>query len=197
MVPGEMPSVSALIQENLKEFAALLVLGVILGYAFYYFQSRSPEESPAVEERGVLQMEKIVVNDFVENRKGWQLRGDHAVVLEESRRMRIEQVRISIFVPYLMENQQPEVDLYITADEGLIEWRDNRITLLGNVVLNRKDGSTIYSETAVYDARREFLTLPKPVRILKPGHTLEGSSLTYEVAKKKLELTQPLLIHYE
>ena len=59
--------------------------------------------------------------------------------------MRIEQIEISIFVPYTMEEKSPTLDVLITADEGLMEWKDNRLTLIGNVVLKRSDGSLILS----------------------------------------------------
>ena len=156
MIPGESHSFSTLIQENLKEFTTLLVLGILLGYAFYFFQTRSSDEDSEVEEHGVLQMENIVVNDYVENLKGWQLKGEQAVVLEESRRMRIEKVRIWIYVPFTINNAQPVVEVYITADQSLVEWKDSRVILSGNVVMNRRDGSTIFSETAVYDSSLKF-----------------------------------------
>ena len=127
MISGESHSFSALIQENRKELATLLVLGVLLGYAFYFFQTRSSDEGSEVEEYGVLQMEDIVVNDYVETLKGWQLKGEKAVVLEESRRMRIEKVRIWIYVPYTIDESQPVVEGYITADQGLVEWKDSRV----------------------------------------------------------------------
>ena len=196
MIPGESHSFSALIQDNRKEFTTLLVLGVLLGYAFYFFQTRSSDEGSEVEEHGVLQMENIVVNDYVETLKGWQLKGEQAVVLEESRRMRIEKVRIWIYVPYTIDDAQPVVEVYITADQGLVEWKDSRVTLSGNVVMNRRDGSTIFSETAVYDSSLKSLTLPKPVRILNTGHTLEGTSLTLEIKQEMLKLTEPVLIRH-
>ena len=107
--------------------------------------------------------------------------------------MRIEKIEISIFVPFTMEEEFPKVDVLITADEGLMEWKDNRVTLLGNVVLNRSDGSVILSESALYETQKELLTMPNHVRILQDEHTIEGSSLPYEVALQKIILTEHLL----
>ena len=118
------------------------------------------------------------------------------MVLDESQRMRIEKVQIWIYVPYTIDEVQPVVEVYITADQGLVEWKDSRVTLSGNVVMNRRDGSTIFSETAVYDSSLKSLTLPKSVRILNTGHTLEGTSMTLEIKQEKLKLTEPVLIRY-
>ena len=49
-----------------------------------------------------------------------------------------------------MEEKSPTLDVLITADEGLMEWKDNRLTLIGNVVLKRSDGSLILSNSALY-----------------------------------------------
>ena len=74
---------------------------------------------------------------------------------------------------------------------------DNRVTLSGNVVLLRNDRSEVYTETAIYDAEKEILTIPKPVRVLREGHTMYGSSLTYIVSKGKLNLKNPVLVRHE
>ena len=197
MVPRELSPYSNFIQENLKEFLVLLVLGAVAGYAYYYYLTRLPPESQVLEERGVLEMEGIVVNDFIHDRKGWQLKGVRAVVLEKSRRMLIDTVKIRIFSPHTQEKSKTFSDLTITADQGLIEWQDNRVTLKGNVVLVRADGSEMHTETAVYDAIKEFLTLPKPVRILSKGFTLKGSSLTYRIDEGVFLLNEPVMTGYD
>lgn len=197
MASGELPSFSALVLDNRRELTFLLFLGILLGYAFYYYHFQPSSITPVVDENEVIHLENIRVSDFVENRKDWQLLGKNAVVLEDSKRMRIENIEISIFEPFTMEQEFPKVEILITADEGLFEWKDNRVTLLGNVVLNRSDGSVILSDSALYETQKELLTMPKHVRVLQDEHTLEGSSLTYEVALKRILLTKPLLIRYE
>ncbi|MEC9220160.1 MAG: LPS export ABC transporter periplasmic protein LptC, partial [SAR324 cluster bacterium] len=69
--------------------------------------------------------------------------------------------------------------------------------LTGNVVLLRNDGSEVHTETAIYDAKQEFLTITKPVRVLQEGHTLYGSGLIYNVSKGELNLKQPVLLRHE
>ena len=123
--------------------------------------------------------------------------------------MRIEQVKIWVFSDESSSdnaslensdsvNNSPEkMALYITADQGLIEKHDNRVTLSGNVVLWREDGSEAHTETAIYDAKKEILTIPKPVRILGKGHTMLGSGLTYDVSEGILNLKEPILVRHD
>jgi len=200
---------SSFLHENRKELTILLLLGALAGAAYYLFSFSEPPENIPFEERGVLDLEEITVNDYQLERKSWKLKGKRAVISEKSSRMRIEQVTIWVFVsdnssvkplpnlPLTTNLTTQEVDLFITAEQGLIEWDDNRVTLTGNVVLLRNDGSEVHTETAIYNAKQEILTIPKPVRVLREGHTLHGSGLIYNVSKGELNLKQPVLLRHE
>lgn len=200
---------SSFLHENRKELTILLLLGALAGAAYYLFSFSEPPENIPFEERGVLDLEQITVNDYQLERRSWKLKGKRAVISEKSSRMRIEQVTIWVFVsdnssvkptpnmPLSTNLTTQEVDLFITAEQGLIEWDDNRVTLTGNVVLLRNDGSEVHTETAIYNAKQEILTIPKPVRVLREGHTLHGSGLMYNVLKGELNLKQPVLLRHE
>ncbi len=200
---------SSFLHENRKELTILLLLGALAGAAYYLFSFSEPPENIPFEERGVLDLERITVNDYQLERRSWKLKGKRAVISEKSSRMRIEQVTIWVFVsdnssvkptpnlPLSTNLPTQEVDLFITAEQGLIEWDDNRVTLTGNVVLLRNDGSEVHTETAIYNAKQEILTIPKPVRVLREGHTLHGSGLIYNVSKGELNLKQPVLLRHE
>jgi len=200
---------SSFLHENRKELTILLLLGALAGAAYYLFSFSEPPENIPFEERGVLDLEQITVNDYQLEHRSWKLKGKRAVISEKSSRMRIEQVTIWVFVsdnssvnpspnlPLSPNLPTQEVDLFITAEQGLIEWDDNRVTLTGNVVLLRNDGSEVHTETAIYNAKQEILTIPKPVRVLREGHTLHGSGLIYNVSKGELNLKQPVLLRHE
>ena len=202
-------SYSSFLHENRKELAILLLIGAVAGAAYYFFHYSQPQEIIPLEERGVLDLQQITINDFQHERKSWKLIGNRAVVSEKSNRMRIEKVKIWVYAVdnssdnYSSENSasvnnpSEQVALYITADQGLIEKHDNRVTLSGNVVLWREDGSEAHTETAIYDAKKEILTIPKPVRMLGEGHTMLGSGLTYDVSKGILNLKEPVLVRHD
>ena len=202
-------SYSSFLHENRKELAILLLIGAVAGAAYYFFHYSQPQEIIPLEERGVLDLQQITINDFQHERKSWKLIGNRALVSEKSNRMRIEKVKIWVYaVDNSSDNSSSEnsasgnnsyeqVALYITADQGLIEKHDNRVTLSGNVVLWREDGSEAHTETAIYDAKKEILTIPKPVRMLGEGHTMLGSGLTYDVSKGILNLKEPVLVRHD
>ena len=202
-------SYSSFLLENRKELAILLLLGAVAGAAYYFFHYSQPQEIIPLEERGVLDLQKITINDYQHEQKSWKLIGNRAVVSEKSNRMRIEKVKIWVYAvdnssdnyssetSVSVNNPSQQVALYITADQGLIEKHDNRVTLSGNVVLWREDGSEAHTETAIYDAKKEILTIPKPVRMLGEGHTMLGSGLTYDVSKGILNLKEPVLVRHD
>lgn len=209
MEPQDIQSYSSFLHENRKELSVLLLLGALAGAFFYFFSFSQPKEIAPIEEKGVLDLFQITVNDYQLERKKWKLKGKRAVISEKSNRMRIEQVKIWVYAQDNSTNitttelsaapnyALPKVDLIITADQGLIERHDNRVTLSGNVILLRGDGSEVYTETAIYDAKKDILTIPKPVRVIRKGHTMLGSGLTYLVSKGKLNLKNPLLLRHD
>ena len=202
-------SYSSFLHENRKELAILLLIGAVAGAAYYFFHYSQPQEIIPLEERGVLDLQQITINDFQHERKSWKLIGNRALVSEKSNRMRIEKVKIWVYAidnssdnfssenSASVNNSSEQVALYITADQGLIEKHDNRVTLSGNVVLWREDGSEAHTETAIYDAKKEILTIPKPVRMLGEGHTMLGNGLTYDVSKGILNLKEPVLVRHD
>ena len=209
MASQGLQSYSSFLLENRKELAILLLLGAVAGAAYYFFHYSQPQEIIPLEERGVLDLQQITINDYQHEQKSWKLIGNRAVVSEKSNRMRIEKVKIWVYAvdkssdnsssetSVSVNNPSQQVALYITADQGLIEKHDNRVTLSGNVVLWREDGSEAHTETAIYDAKKEILTIPKPVRMLGEGHTMHGSGLTYDVSKGILNLKEPVLVRHD
>ena len=209
MASQGLQSYSSFLLENRKELAILLLLGAVAGAAYYFFHYSQPQEIIPLEERGVLDLQQITINDYQHEQKSWKLIGNRAVVSEKSNRMRIEKVKIWVYAvdkssdnsssetSVSVNNPSQQVALYITADQGLIEKHDNRVTLSGNVVLWREDGSEAHTETAIYDAKKEILTIPKPVRMLGEGHTMLGNGLTYDVSKGILNLKEPVLVRHD
>ena len=92
MAPKGLHSYSSFLNENRKELAVLLLIGAIAGAAYYFFHYSQPQEILPLEERGVLDLHQIIINDYQHERKSWKLIGNHAVVSEKSNRMRIEKV---------------------------------------------------------------------------------------------------------
>ena len=199
---------SSFLRENRKELLALLLLGALAGAAYYFFSFSLPAQIKPHEEKGVLDLYQITVNDYQMERIKWKLKGKRALISEKSKLMRIEQVIIWVYAQDNSTTKPPadlsekeiiptqKVDLVITADQGLIERHDNRVTLSGNVVLLRDDGSEIFTETAIYDAKKDTLTIPKPLRMIREGHTMHGSGLIYQVSTGKLNLKNPLLLQH-
>ncbi|MED5516706.1 MAG: LPS export ABC transporter periplasmic protein LptC [SAR324 cluster bacterium] len=202
-------SYSSFFHENRKELAILLLIGAIAGAAYYFSHYSQPREIFPLEESGVLDLQQIKINDYQRERKSWKLVGNRAVVSEKSNRMRFEKVKIWVYATNnipdnvsteksgAVKNSSEQVAIYITADQGLIEKHDNRLTLSGNVVLWSEDGSEAHTETAIYDAKKEILTIPKPVRMLGEGHTMLGSRLTYDVSEGILNLKEPFLVRHD
>ncbi len=185
-------SLLSLLRQNLKEVLTLILLGGLLGAGTAYFYTGELMEAPLPEEQGTLVLTQILIHDFQKASPRWELRGERAVVLEDSQRMRIEGVTIDVFEAGTEPMQEPVVDLKVSAEQGLVEWRSNRITLQGKVVVQQVQGPVVWTETAVYDITNEFLNLPKPVQVEYEGSLLTGTSLTYSRPQNLVSIKQPV-----
>jgi len=88
---------STFLRDNRKELAVLLLLGALAGAAYYFFSFSLPTQIKPFEEKGVLDLYQITVNDYQKERKKWKLIGQRALISEKSKRMRIEQVKIWVY----------------------------------------------------------------------------------------------------
>ena len=209
MESQEVQTYSSFLQENRKELSILLFLGALAGAFYYFFSLSQTSEISPLEEISVLDLYQITVNDYHMEHKKWELEGERAIISEKSHLMRIEQVKIWVYSKdnssiNISQKQskdtnsisKKDVDLFIKADQGLIERDDNRITLSGNVILLHDNSSEVRTNTAIYDAQKDIITIPKPVRVLRDGYTMVGSGLTYLVSEGKLNLSNPVLLKY-
>ena len=60
---------SSFLRENRKELAVLLLLGALAGAAYYFFSFSQPSQIKPFEEKGVLDLYQITVNDYHMERK--------------------------------------------------------------------------------------------------------------------------------
>ena len=88
---------SSFLRDNLKELSVLLLLGALAGAVYYFFSFSQPEQIKPFEEKGILDLYQITVNDYQMERKKWKLMGQRALISEKSKRMRIEQVKIWVY----------------------------------------------------------------------------------------------------
>jgi LPS export ABC transporter protein LptC len=180
-----------LLRQNFKELLVLLILGGLLAAGTAYFFKTESIQTTVIEEQGTLVLTGVTIHDFQRAIPRWKLRGNRAIVLEDSQRMRLESVMIEVFQERQSAETPPVVELTIEAREGLVEWRSNRITLLGDVVVRQVSGPRVFTEAMVYDLANEFLNLPRPVRIEEDGSLLLGESLTYQRSQNLLSVKQP------
>ena len=207
MDPQGESSYSSFFKQNLKELGFLILLGAIAGASYFFFSSNNFSEVTPLDEVGVLDLYEITISDYHLENKKWKLEGMRAIISEKSNLMRIEQVKIWVYTSdnsTLNVKFDPSKDIdepknkyiFIIADQGLIEREDNRVTISGNVILLHDDGSEIRTDTAIYDAKKDTITIPKPVRVLRKGFTMLGSDLIYSISDEKLILNNPIMLNF-
>ena len=116
MASQGLQSYSSFLLENRKELAILLLLGAVAGAAYYFFHYSQPQEIIPLEERGVLDLQQITINDYQHEQISWKLIGNRAVVSEKSNRCALRK-SISGFMlltnPLIIPLQKPQFQLTI------------------------------------------------------------------------------------
>jgi len=137
-------------------------------------------------------MDQVEIDEYEEERKRWKLFGDHAEVLEAKENIILKDVKILIYDP----KSHPElvVDTQITAQQGILEGKIKKVTLLGNVIAKKGDSMQMNSEKAVFDYQKDILFLPEKVIIHKEGNTLWGNALIYTLRDKRIRMNEVTLM---
>ena len=172
--------------ENWREFLFLLILGSLATYLYLNFSSdRDSVTYSPIEERKVLQMQNIIVNDYLGNERKWEMVGKQAFIKEDTTEMEIKEVVVRV-LPDNQSTEQREVQL--VADESTIDWHVQKITLQGNVDVFRDEDEKLMTQYAEYDVTNEKLTVPGKVTGYLQEKYLAGKNLHYSLSEDRMLL---------
>jgi LPS export ABC transporter protein LptC len=85
-------------------------------------------------------------------------------------------------------NDQGTPDGELQASTGKISDDYQQVDLKGDVVLKRADGYTLYTDRLEYDHKKQVAKTNAPVRLVSDKMTMNGTGMTYRVAKRRLVL---------
>ena len=175
----------------LKEHKLEIFLFVILGGVFTYFYSSILQEEtaePFDEPDYVLQAEQVQIEDYWGAQKRWKIFGQKAFIAKNNRMVVLEDVKILVYRPQPAPPSQ--VDVVVTAEQGIINWEEERVTLLSDVKMVRPPEMQIRAQKTIYHYQSGLLHIPDKVDMHYLQDSVVGEALTYDVLQKKMELQQ-------
>lgn len=164
---------------------ALLIASVVA--SVFWFRRLSDEEQQQAPIGIPVSSSKaeMVTRDFrhVETRMDrtvWILESAQAEIFEN--RARLQKVKITWF------GEPGEVSVVITSAEGLVDFKNRKAELRGDVRLERADGAVLTTEEIFWNDRKKLLRAPSPVQITTPDFTIRGQSLGADLATEHITI---------
>jgi LPS export ABC transporter protein LptC len=138
----------------------------------------------------VLNMQHVEVHQLLGDKTRWELQADQATYNENTNSGELQQVRFRVFGTG--PEQAGQVTFAGRSGQALLSTVPGDLVLQDAVVLTKGEDMEIRSERLEYDAAKQVVTSPGPVRVRTREGVQEGTSLRYSMSEDRLELTSPV-----
>jgi LPS export ABC transporter protein LptC len=105
----------------------------------------------------------------------WQLKAEQAMVFEADRRTTLKNIVVHV--------HQADRSWRITGEEGELFDRSQNVEVRRNVVVTSSDGLRLETSVLRWDGGDKRLWTDAPVRLERPGATVDGESLDVRMAE--------------
>ena len=161
----------------------LLAIGTIVAVYIGYRQvSNAPEMLlSSIKDGANLSLGKIKQTATRDGRKEWSLEAGSAHYMDTENKA----VLTDLFVTYFLENNQ---EVYLKADQGILNTDTNDIEFSGNVVVRNQDYS-LKTERLSYEHRQRLIFTDDRVNIAGTDAVVSADSLSFDLKANQIVLT--------
>ena len=161
----------------------LLSIGTVVAvFVGYRRVSDAPEMLLAsIKDGANLSLGKIRQTATRYGKKEYSLEAGSAHYIETEKKAVLK----DLFITYFLEDNR---EVYLDADQGILNTDTNDIEFSGNVVI-RNDDYRLETEHLSYEHKRRFIFTNVPVHISGDAVELSADSLTYDINANKIVLT--------
>lgn len=158
----------------------MLTAAVVLGtgamvVVFFQFRDRQmePIPMPDIATKAIMTIAKLHQTATKDGKIQWELDAEAAQMEADSGRMRLT-------APKIHFNTDDGAKVLLTADQGVLDTRNNDMEVSGNVCL-RDNRYTLVTETLTYQHEQRLLRSDTPVKITHTAFDLRANSMTYNL----------------
>jgi len=161
----------------------LIAIGTVVAvFIGYQTVSNAPEMLlSSIKDGANLSLGKIRQTATRDGKKEWSLEAGSAHYMEDEKKAVLK----DLFITYFLENNR---EVYLNADQGILNTGTNDIEFSGNVVIRNED-YRLTTEQLSYEHKRRFIFTEDPVNISGEGADLSADSATYDLEADKIVLT--------
>ena len=160
----------------------LLSVGTVVSVFIGYRQvSNAPEMLlSSIKEGANLSLGKIRQTATRDGKKEWSLEADSANYMEAENKVDLK----NLSVVYFLEDNR---EVYLKADQGILQTDTNDIEFSGNVVIRNEDYQ-LRTKRLSYEHERRLIFTKDPVQISGEDVQLSAKSLEYDLNLNKIIL---------
>ena len=160
----------------------LLSVGMVVSVFIGYRQvSNAPEMLlSSIKEGANLSLGKIRQTATRDGKKEWSLEADSANYMEAENKVDLK----NLSVVYFLEDNR---EVYLTADQGILQTDTNDIEFSGNVVI-RNEAYRMKTEHLNYEHGQRIIICDQSIRISGQGAELTAESAKYDLTADKIVL---------
>ena len=175
-------------------FILILILAIALSFYFIYNKGKDgsigkiEEEIEEFEEEDIeikeapVKIEKGTVVGMKAGEKEWEIEADKISLAEDRKRTIFEKIKKAV----IFKDNEPYLN--IRLNKCIADMGSKSMELVGDVVIETKEGDTLKGDRFFWDSEEETLASLEPVELIVKENNITADWLISDVELNKLEL---------
>jgi len=174
-------------------FILILILAIALSFYFIYNKGRDGSSTQTKEEieeteedivvnEAPVKIEQGVVVGMKEGKKEWEIEADKISLAEDRKKTIFEKIKKVV----IFKDNEP--NLNIRLNQCIADMGNKNMELVGEVVIETKDGDILKGDKFYWDSKEETLNSLDPVEIMVKDNKITADELYTDSELNNLEL---------
>lgn len=172
----------------------IIILAITISFYFIYNKGKDGGKVQTEEEIEEFEEEDIVINEapvkieqgtvigMKAGEKEWEIEADKISLAEDRKKTTFEKITKMVF----FKDNEPYLNVQL--NKGIADMGNKSIKLVGDVVIETKEGDILKGERFYWDSEKETLSSLEPVELTVKENNITADRLISDVELNKLEL---------
>lgn len=172
----------------------IIILAIAISFYFIYNKGKDGGKVQTEEEIEEFEEEDIVINEapvkieqgtvigMKAGEKEWEIEAEKISLAEDRKKTTFEKIIKMVF----FKDNEPYLNVQL--NKGIADMGNKSIKLVGDVVIETKEGDILKGERFYWDSEKETLSSLEPVELTVKENNITADRLISDVELNKLEL---------
>jgi len=171
----------------------ILILIIILSLSFYFIYKEKEKGAVQTEEieeaeeyvevkEAPVQIEEGIVTGIKDGQKEWEIEADKISLAEDRKKTIFEKIKKAV----IFKDNEPYLNIQL--NKCIADMGSKSMELLGDVVIETKEGDILKGDRFFWDSEEETLASLEPVELMVKENKITANWLVSDVELNKLEL---------